>query len=106
MLLLALADWPYGYYQLLRVVVCAVAVWGATLAHRMEKPGWTWLLGVLAVIFNPVFPVHLEREIWSIIDLGAAVVLVASLRLLAPVRKVPAAKQAEPGPDITCFTRD
>ena len=92
MLLLAFADWHYGYYQLLRLVVCAVAVWGAVLAYRAEKRGWTWVMGILAVIFNPVFPVRLEREIWSIMDLGAAVVLVASLRLLAPVRRVPAAK--------------
>ncbi len=103
-----MADWPYGYYQLLRVVVCAIAVWGATLAHRMENPGWIWLLAVLAVIFNPVFPVRLEREIWSIIDVGAAVVLVASLRLLTPVSRVPAAKPpGRPGVDpVGIYTRE
>jgi len=92
MLLLALADWPYGYYQLLRIVVCAVAAWGAVLAYGMEKPGWAWLLGALAVLFNPVFPIYLEREVWAFIDVATAVLLIASLRLLSPVRVVPAAE--------------
>ncbi len=96
MLLLGLADWPYGYYQLLRVVVCAVAVWGAVLAHRVEKPGWTWVMGILAVIFNPVLPVHLEREMWAFIDVAVAVVFVASTRRMAPVQKVPALQVAKP----------
>ncbi len=92
MLVLALADWPYGYYQLLRVVVCAVAVWGAVLTYGMEKQGWTWLLGALAVLFNPVFPIYLEREVWAFIDVATAVLLIASLRLLSPIRVVPAAE--------------
>jgi hypothetical protein len=96
MLLLGLADWPYGYYQLLRILVCAVAVWGAFLAHRTRKSGWMWLLGSIAVVFNPVFPIHLERQVWTLIDVAVAVVLVSSLRLLSPVRDTPAVESSFP----------
>jgi len=28
--------------------------------------------GLLALLFNPIIPVHLTRELWMFIDLGAA----------------------------------
>lgn len=80
--LLALFGWPYGYYQLLRFGVCAVAVYGAVLAHRSENAGWTWALGALAVLFNPVVPVFFDRGVWAVLDVLAAVVLVLSVRVL------------------------
>jgi hypothetical protein len=75
---LALFDWPYGYYQLLRFGVCAVAIYGAVLAHQAGVQGWTWALGALAVVFNPLLPVYLDRSVWAVIDIAAAVVLVLS----------------------------
>ena len=36
-LFLALAPWPYGYYQLLRFVVCAVSVYVAFMAHKWQE---------------------------------------------------------------------
>lgn len=33
----------------------------------------------LCLLFNPVFPIHLTREIWAILDLATAVVLVIHL---------------------------
>ena len=71
-------------------------MWGAVLAHRVEKLGWTWVMGILAAIFNPVLPIHLEREVWAFIDVAVAVVFVASTRRMAPVQKVPALQVAKP----------
>ncbi len=77
---LAFFDWPYGYYQLLRFGVCAVAAYGAVLAHRAGLGGWTWGLGALAVLFNPLVPVHFDRDVWAGLDVVAAAVLVLSAR--------------------------
>ena len=52
MLLLALAPWPYGYYQLLRFVTCGVAVYVAFIAYRWQKMWAVWLFGFIAVLFN------------------------------------------------------
>jgi hypothetical protein len=83
MLVGALLDLPYGYFQLLRLVVCAVAAYGAFGAYQNDASGWTVALGVIALLFNPVFPVYLDRSTWTVIDLIVAVVLWMSPRALA-----------------------
>lgn len=81
-LVLALAPWPYGYYQLLRFGVTAVAAYGAYIAYGSGQQGWTWGLGGLAVLFNPIVPIVFEREVWAFFDVAAAVVLYISARRL------------------------
>ncbi len=69
----ALAELPYGYYQLLRLAVCGGAVFLVFAEHQSEgRTVWLWALGALAVIFNPLIPLQLEREAWVIIDVAAA----------------------------------
>jgi len=63
MLLLALAPWPYGYYQLLRFVVCFNGAYIAYLAYNQQKNWVAWLFGFIAVLFNPLLPIYLSREI-------------------------------------------
>ena len=60
MLVLALGRWPYGYYMLLRVVVLAAALLIAGLIYQRAKPFTLWLglFVVVAVIFNPIVPLH------------------------------------------------
>jgi len=68
MLLVAIAPLPYGYYQFMRWVVCGVAVYIAVCAHRWGKAWTIWFFGAIAVLFNPIFPIHLSREVWLPID--------------------------------------
>ena len=72
MLLGALADWSYGYYQLLRFATCGVAVYVAFMGYSWQKIWATWLFGIIAVLFNPLVPIHLSRELWQPIDLACA----------------------------------
>jgi urea transporter len=76
MLFGALAPWPYGYYQLLRWVTCGVAVYVAFLAYAWEKKWATYLFGFIAVLFNPLLPIYLLREIWQPIDVICALLFV------------------------------
>lgn len=88
MLIGALLDLPYGYYQLLRLVVCAVTAFGAWLAMHEGSTGWTVILAVLALLFNPVIPVYLDRETWALIDvLSAGLLIVSGFRVDRPARK-------------------
>lgn len=82
MLLLALAPWPYGYYQLLRFVVCGVSVYIASMAYQWQRFWATYLFGFIALLFNPLIPIHLTREIWQPIDVICALLFVIVAMLL------------------------
>ncbi|MBN1972548.1 MAG: hypothetical protein JW787_02845 [Sedimentisphaerales bacterium] len=82
MLLGALGDWPYGYFQLLRFVVCGVGAYVAYMAYNWKKLWATWLFGIIAVLFNPLAPIHLSREIWQPIDVVCAILFVIILFIL------------------------
>jgi len=77
MLFLALAPWPYGYYQLLRFVVCGAAVYVAYLAYNWQKIWAVWLFGFIAVLFNPLIPIHLSRELWQPVDVICGIIFIA-----------------------------
>ncbi len=77
---------PYTYYTLLRWVCCAVFVFLAVRAHELEKQGWTWTLALLAVLYNPLARVSLEREVWVIVNLVTIAIVAASVGALRPTR--------------------
>ncbi len=82
-LLGALAPWPYGYFVFLRWVVCFAALMVAFRAHEIERLWALWTFGLVALLFNPLIPIYLTRELWAPIDLLTAVlfaVAIASLR--------------------------
>jgi uncharacterized membrane protein YhaH (DUF805 family) len=72
---------PYSYYILLRWVCCAAFTYLALKAHAQGKEGWVWVLGVAAVIYNPIVRIHLTREIWSVVNI--ATVIIATLSVFA-----------------------
>lgn len=71
----AIADLPYGYYRLLRWIICAVTIAASIDLHRASRTGWVWALGALAVIFNPFFPIYFERGMWRFFDAAAGCLL-------------------------------
>ena len=73
---------PYGYYIMLRWVCCAVFAYLSFEAFAKEKKEWVWVLGVTAAIYNPVVPIHLTREIWSIVNVVTIIITVASIFVL------------------------
>lgn len=77
MLVVAVFPLPYGYYTLLRLVVCVAAsvlVW-QELRARGGVSAWTVGLALVALLFNPIVPIYLDREAWLPIDLAAAAAL-------------------------------
>jgi len=84
MLLVALnPENPYGYYVLLRWVVCGIFAFLAFKALEEEKIEWVWALGITAAVYNPFIKMHLGRELWSIVNVvtvGIAVVSIFKLK--------------------------
>jgi hypothetical protein len=76
-LVLALGRWPYGYYMLLRVVVAATAlllVVGLIYQQAKSFTAWFGLFLIVAIVFNPIVPLHLTRGVWSILNVAAATI--------------------------------
>lgn len=68
--------WPYGYYTLLRLVVCGTSTYVAIKAKETKQNFWMWGMGFIAVLFNPLIPIHLDKGLWTIIDLVVAVIFI------------------------------
>lgn len=77
-LLVALAPLPYDYYRLLRVGVTAAAAVIATHGFRSHRLGWAWLMVLLGLLFNPITPVSLGRQLWIVVDALSAVAFFAA----------------------------
>jgi hypothetical protein len=75
LLIVAVGPWPYGFYTLLRLAVfCAAAFLAySSLAKGSPRPRLGWVFVGLALLYNPVFRVHFDRETWSLINLVSAV---------------------------------
>jgi hypothetical protein len=70
---LALFPMPFAYYELLRIAVCAgLGFLAFTEARTRGRAGWIWGLALLAILFNPLVPVHVGRAGWAIIDIFVA----------------------------------
>lgn len=79
--LLALLPLPYGYYQLLRIAAFVIGGWAASVQWQEGRPGIATLWALLAAAYNPIVPLHLDRAIWSGVNVtSAAAVAVVVLR--------------------------
>ena len=80
LLLLTFFSLPYGYYNFLRIAVTGVSVFYAYYLHQqnlVEKMNfWFWGLIAIAVLFNPLFPIYLDKAIWGILDVLTVVFFV------------------------------
>jgi len=56
---------PYSFYTLLRWICCPIFGYSAVSAYENKRVPWTWIFGVLALLYNPIFRVHLDRSTWT-----------------------------------------
>jgi Na+/serine symporter len=71
--------WPYGFYTLMRFLVCSGTGFTAWMAYREGKEAWAWIMGFIAILFNPLIPIYLSRSTWQVIDLTVSIFLFVSL---------------------------
>ena len=70
MLIGAVFEFDYSYYILLRWVVSIAAIYVAYVGLKHDKLWVTLSFGFIGILFNPIAPVHLDRESWMPIDLA------------------------------------
>ncbi len=85
--IVALAQLPYGYYQFLRIVICIAATYLTYREYQLDDKITIWavIFALLAVLFNPIIPVHLKRDIWAVFNIICAIIFIA--HLIITIRK-------------------
>jgi hypothetical protein len=82
LLALGAAPLPYGYYTFLRLIVCGVFGLAAYVTFAKGARLLPYAYGLLAVLFNPIVKIHLPKEVWAVVDILAAVFLLATVKRL------------------------
>lgn len=77
---------PYGYYKFLRIVCFGIFTFLSFRAVAQQRETWAWLFGLTAALYNPFIPIHLNRDIWSVINLVTVGIALASIFV---IRKPP-----------------
>lgn len=75
LLLLCLADMPYGFYTLVRFSATAAFAYLAYDSFKSKEDGKGFFFAALAVLFQPFYKFALGRVVWNIVDVMVAVIL-------------------------------
>ncbi len=82
MLFGAIAEWPYGYYTLLRWITCIASI---LIAFQAFEKNINWakvVFIVIAILFNPLAPIYLSRSTWIPLDIITAILFIFSIRII------------------------
>jgi hypothetical protein len=71
----------YGYYILLKLVVCGGCAFLAANAYDDGRKHLVWFMGWLAVLYNPIIRFPLGRELWMVINILTIIVLIAVMQV-------------------------
>jgi len=69
----------YGYYLFLRWVVFLSAIYVVYLFMGYKRTNWIWVIVIIAILFNPIIPIYLNKEIWQIMDIIVAILLIITI---------------------------
>ena len=75
LLLLCLADMPYGFYQIVRFAATAAFVYLSYDYFKCNKDCMGFFFAALALLFQPFFKIALGRTIWNVVDVIVAMAL-------------------------------
>ena len=69
-LIIGIFGMPYGYYFLLRTLICIIAIKYLLKQYEKDKNNdFIFFILGLAIIYNPIFPLPLGKGIWTIVNL-------------------------------------
>ena len=76
LLLLCLADMPYGFYQIIRFVAMVSFIYFSYEYFKDKQDKLGFAFAALALLFQPFLKITLGRTIWNILDVVVAVGMV------------------------------
>jgi len=82
MLFGAIAEWPYGYYTMLRWIACISSILVVLQAFEKNIDWVKVVFIVIAILFNPLAPIYLSRSTWIPLDIISAILFIFAIRIL------------------------
>ena len=73
MLLIAILPLPYSYYPVLRIVVTGSTAFAAFYFFNKNDSQSGIMLALMAILWNPIFPIYLDKTLWVPLDIAAAI---------------------------------
>lgn len=74
-LLLCILPLPYGFFTIVRVVITFISLYFAYEYFTNNKKGLALTFAVIAVLFQPFVKLPLGREVWLVVDIIVAILL-------------------------------
>lgn len=79
LLLLAIPSfWPYGYYVFLRWVIFITSLVLVVKFYESDLQTWSLIFGAVSFLFNPIFPIHMVKSSWVVVDFIVAILFFSS----------------------------
>ena len=78
LLLFALQDMSYGYYEFLRFIVFGTAGLTAYVSYTYGAKAIAIPAIFAAILFNPISPITMERETWQLFDIVFGIFFLAA----------------------------
>jgi len=82
MLFGAIAEWPYGYYTILRWITCITSILMVLQAFEKNINWAKVIFIIIAILFNPLAPIYLSRNIWIPLDIVTAILFIFAIRII------------------------
>jgi hypothetical protein len=59
-----------GFFTFLRWIITTASLYYVYLIYKIVNQWkfWTWTFILLAILFNPLVPIHLDRDTWQFFD--------------------------------------
>lgn len=83
----ALLPLPYGYYQLLRLIVSGYAAYLAWQYFQHYVKKWSWAFTFVAILYNPVFIIAMSKNFHSLVNLATTGLILWDLRVNLTTQK-------------------
>ena len=74
-LLLCLLPLPYGFYTLVRIITTVISGYLAYVYYSNSRKELALTFLIIAIIFQPLFKLGLGRDVWLVVDVAVAILL-------------------------------
>lgn len=78
LLLIAIGDLDYSYYEMLRIIISILAIVFAIIIRSFDNIPLMTIMIIVAILFNPLFPIYLNKDMWIVLDFICSILFIIS----------------------------